>query len=181
MIINIFNICVQAKEERYPPPPIDKFVPLHEVPGDLSSPEYECFQHTSQVIRRRLNRRLAQKTIALSQSVDKNNRKVDATPSCEDNESADDEEDNIPRLVPLNHWSLQDLQNRAPVMLMNMQRLISYLTITNEYTMPIIPGSHRQEQRQQRKKAIGKIIAKLRIMNQTVDHYLSVVIDRGEE
>jgi len=176
----ILNICVQAKE-RYPPPPLDKFVPLHEVPGDLSSPEYECFQHTTQVIRRRLNRRLEKKTIALSQSIGKNG-KVDAKLSSEDNESesADDEEDNIPRLAPLDHWSLFDLQNRAQMMLMNMQRLITYLTTTNyEFTKPVIPGSHRQEQRQQRKKAIGQIIVKFRIINQTLDHYLSH-IERGK-
>lgn len=156
------------------------------MPSDLSSPEYECFQHTSQVIRRRLHRRLEKKSIALSQSIQKN-RKVGAKPSStacsEDNESADDEdegEDNIPRLAPLNHWSLYDLQNRAQMMLMNMQRLITYLTTTNEFAKPIIPGSHGQEQRQKRKKAIGQIIVKFRIMNQTLGYYLSH-IERGEE
>jgi len=66
------------------------------------------------------------------------------------------------------------------MMLMNMQRLITYLTTTNyEFTKPVIPGSHRQEQRQQRKKAIGQIIVKFRIINQTLDHYLSH-IERGK-
>lgn len=165
----------------YPPPPIDKFVPLHEVPGDLSSPEYECFQHTSQVIRRRLSRRLAQKTIALLQTVDKNKRKVDTDEPSKDNESADDEEENnIPRLAPRHHWSLHDLENRAPIMLMNTQRLITYLTSTNEFAKPFIPGSYGQEEHQQRKKAIAQIIVKFRTINQTLDHYLSF-LERGEE
>ena len=64
-------------------------------------------------------------------------------------------------------------------MLMNMQRLITYLTTTNEFAKPIIPGSHGQEQRQKRKKAIGQIIVKFRIINQTLDHYLSH-IERGK-
>jgi len=116
----------------------------------------------------------------LSQFIDKN-PEVDAKPSSsEDDESADDEEDNIPRLAPLHHWSLYDLQSRAQMMLMNMQRLIAYLTTTNEFTKPIIPGSHRQGQLQQRKKAIGQIIVKFRIMNQSLDNYLSH-IERGGE
>ena len=66
-------------------------------------------------------------------------------------------------------------------MLGNMHRLISYLTHNDEYRAPIIPGSHLQEQREQRKKAIGKIIDSLRIMQGTLDYYLKIVIDKGEE
>ena len=37
-----------------PEPPVDSFVQLKEMPSDLSSPEGECFQHTTTVIRSRL-------------------------------------------------------------------------------------------------------------------------------
>ena len=153
------------------------FVNLADVPDGVPSPEHECYLHTSAVIasgikkRQKLAMEKVGESAAASRPVSRRSKTKCWQPKMQSRKP--NPVDFGTRVVaPLGLWTLEDLA-RAPLMIMNVQRLCVYLILSSK---EVTTGEDGRQRQQAKIEALRSLNALQETLQQVFPEYCGVQV-----